>query len=265
MDLAKKVIFSSGLVVVISAIVFQTIQHFGANKLDIQWKFSNNETRTEGKMPSLEQEVIFKKATFGMGCFWANDALFGAQPGVLRTRVGYAGGTTGNPVYKNMGDHTEVIEIDFDPNIISYRDLLKLFWDNHEYGLTTVIKRQYMSLILYHEEEQKRIAELDIEVEAGKRNEKLITEIAPAGPFYPAEDYHQKYRLQKHKWIMEELNISPDQLQTSQIAARLNGYLAGVGKLQDLEKDVKVLGIPEKIASFVKIQYLDNEGGSLYC
>uniref|UniRef100_A0AAR5PSU7 peptide-methionine (S)-S-oxide reductase n=1 Tax=Dendroctonus ponderosae TaxID=77166 RepID=A0AAR5PSU7_DENPD len=289
MDLAKKVIFSSGLVVVISAIVFQTIQHFGANKLDIQWKFSNNETRTEGKMPSLEQEVIFKKATFGMGCFWANDALFGAQPGVLRTRVGYAGGTTGNPVYKNIigseseggsshadsvpstsgsnprGDHTEVIEIDFDPNIISYRDLLKLFWDNHEYGLTTVIKRQYMSLILYHEEEQKRIAELDIEVEAGKRNEKLITEIAPAGPFYPAEDYHQKYRLQKHKWIMEELNISPDQLQTSQIAARLNGYLAGVGKLQDLEKDVKVLGIPEKIASFVKIQYLDNEGGSLYC
>lgn len=102
-----------------------------------------------------------------------------------------------------------MIEIDYDPNIITYRDLLKLFWDNHEYGLTTVIKRQvrvsphsnkntvlnlrfkqfqYMSLILYHEEEQKRIAELDIEVEAGKRNEKLITEIAPAGPFYPAEE-----------------------------------------------------------------------------
>lgn len=200
-----------------------------------------------------------------MGCFWANDALFGAQKGILRTRVGYSGGTSPNPVYKSMGDHTEVIEIDYDPNVISYLDLLKLFWENHEYGLTTVIKRQYMSLILYHEEEQKRIAELDIEVEAGKRNEKLVTEIAPAGAFYPAEDYHQKYRLQKHSWILEELNLTPEQLQTSTIAAKLNGYIAGVGKRQDMEEDFKLLGIPEKIASFVRIQYTENEGGNLYC
>ncbi|KAL1490608.1 hypothetical protein ABEB36_013271 [Hypothenemus hampei] len=165
----------------------------------------------------------------------------------------------------SRGDHTEVIEIDYDPKVISYYDLLKLFWNNHEYGLTTVIKRQYMSLILYHEEEQKRIAELEIEVEAGKRNEKLRTEIAPAGPFYPAEDYHQKYRLQRHSWIMEELDISLEQLQTSTVAARLNGYLAGVGTRQHLEQDMKLLGIPEKIASFVKIQYKENEGGNLYC
>jgi len=216
-------------------------------------------------MPSLQQEVPFKKATFGMGCFWANDALFGAQQGVLRTRVGYSGGTTPNPVYKSMGDHTEVIEIDYDPNVTTYNNLLNLFWDNHEYGLTTVIKRQYMSLILYHDEEQKRIAELDIKVEAGKRNEKLITEIAPAGPFYPAEDYHQKYRLQQHGWIVEELDITPEQLQTSLVATRLNGYLAGVGKREDLEKDLKLLAIPEKIASFVQIQFLENEGGNLYC
>ncbi|CAH1128713.1 unnamed protein product [Ceutorhynchus assimilis] len=216
-------------------------------------------------MPSLEPEVPFKKATFGMGCFWANDALFGGQQGVLRTRVGYSGGTTPNPVYKKMGDHTEVIEIDYDPTTITYKQLLKLFWDNHEYGLTTIIKRQYMSLILYHDEEQKRIAELDIKIEAGKRNEKLITEIAKAGPFYPAEDYHQKYRLQKHQWIVEELNITPDQLQTSHVAAKLNGYVSGVGKHEDMKKDMELLGIPEKIASFVKIQFLENEGGALYC
>lgn len=216
-------------------------------------------------MPSLDQEVPFKKATFGMGCFWANDALFGAQKGVLRTRVGYAGGATLNPVYKKMGDHTEVIEIEYDPNIISYHDLLKLFWNNHEYGLTTITKRQYMSLILYHDDEQKRVAELEIKVEAGKRNEKLITEVAPAGPFYPAEDYHQKYRLQQYSWIVEELGLSPEQLQTSQVAAKLNGYIAGVGTTENFEKDVQQLGIPEKIAGYVKIQLLANYGGSLYC
>ncbi|XP_076259498.1 methionine sulfoxide reductase A isoform X4 [Rhynchophorus ferrugineus] len=216
-------------------------------------------------MPSLEKGLPFKKATFGMGCFWANDALFGAQKGVLRTRVGYSGGTTPNPVYKSMGDHTEVIEIDYDPNIISYHDLLKLFWNNHEYGLTTVIKRQYMSLILYHDEDQKRIAEIEIKIEAGKRNEKLLTELAPAGPFYPAEDYHQKYRLQKHGWIAEELNLTPELLQTSEVAAKLNGYIAGVGTVEEFEKDVKRLAIPEKIASFVKIQLLENMGGTLYC
>ncbi|XP_076259490.1 methionine sulfoxide reductase A isoform X2 [Rhynchophorus ferrugineus] len=230
-----------------------------------QWTIWKNNPDTKIKMPSLEKGLPFKKATFGMGCFWANDALFGAQKGVLRTRVGYSGGTTPNPVYKSMGDHTEVIEIDYDPNIISYHDLLKLFWNNHEYGLTTVIKRQYMSLILYHDEDQKRIAEIEIKIEAGKRNEKLLTELAPAGPFYPAEDYHQKYRLQKHGWIAEELNLTPELLQTSEVAAKLNGYIAGVGTVEEFEKDVKRLAIPEKIASFVKIQLLENMGGTLYC
>ncbi|XP_066251117.1 peptide methionine sulfoxide reductase isoform X1 [Euwallacea similis] len=287
----------SGLVLIASVLILTGLKHWNLYTLQdipfewvIQWApLSNATAQKEIKMPSLEQEVPFKKATFGMGCFWANDALFGAQRGVLRTRVGYAGGTTPNPVYKDIesgtsesgatstdplpgtsdanprGDHTEVIEIDYDPEIISYRELLKLFWDNHEYGVTTVIKRQYMSLILYHEEEQRHIAELDIIVEAGKRNEKLITEIAPAGPFYPAEDYHQKYRLQKHGWIVEELNLTPEQLQTSTAAAKLNGYVAGVGSREDLERDLKMLGIPEKIASFVRIQYSENEGGNLYC
>ncbi|XP_060535357.1 peptide methionine sulfoxide reductase isoform X2 [Cylas formicarius] len=218
-------------------------------------------------MPSVAHEATtpFKKATFGMGCFWANDALFGAQRGVLRTRVGYSGGTTPNPVYKNMGDHTEVVEIDYDPKIISFEDLLELFWNNHEYGFTTVIKRQYMSLILYHDEEQKRVSELSIKIEAGKRNDKVLTELAPAGPFYQAEDYHQKYRLQKHQWILEELGITPDLLQKSTVATKLNGYIAGVGTPKNFEEDVKSLGIPDKIASFVKIQLLENEGGSLYC
>lgn len=81
-----------------------------------------------------------------------------------------------------------MIEIHFDPKTVNYDKLLSLFWNNHEYGLTTKIKRQYMSLILYHNEEQKKIAEQSMDREAKKRNEKLITEIAPAREFYPAEE-----------------------------------------------------------------------------
>ncbi|VEN34990.1 unnamed protein product [Callosobruchus maculatus] len=218
-------------------------------------------------MPSVLHEVTtpFRKATFGMGCFWAGDALFGAQPGVLRTRVGYSGGTTMDPVYKKMGDHTEVVEIDYDPKVISYEDLLELFWNNHEYGLTNITKRQYMSLILYHNEDQKRIAEISMKKEAHKRNEKLSTEIAPAGPFYPAEDYHQKYRLQEHSWLCEELGLTPALLQSSHVAARLNGYIVGVGKQEDFEKDVVTLGLSEKMAKYVRSHLLENEGGNLYC
>ncbi|VEN34989.1 unnamed protein product [Callosobruchus maculatus] len=253
-------------------------------------------------MPSVLHEVTtpFRKATFGMGCFWAGDALFGAQPGVLRTRVGYSGGTTMDPVYKKIqlekeksqtsgqstpsnlqsndksgtstekavdfrGDHTEVVEIDYDPKVISYEDLLELFWNNHEYGLTNITKRQYMSLILYHNEDQKRIAEISMKKEAHKRNEKLSTEIAPAGPFYPAEDYHQKYRLQEHSWLCEELGLTPALLQSSHVAARLNGYIVGVGKQEDFEKDVVTLGLSEKMAKYVRSHLLENEGGNLYC
>lgn len=87
------------------------------------------------------------------------------------------------------GDHTEVLEIDFDPEVISFKQLLDLFWNNHEYGLCTVIKRQYMSLILYHDEEQKQIAEKSREDEQKKRAPEVIrTEIAPKKNFYPAEE-----------------------------------------------------------------------------
>lgn len=139
--------------------------------------------------PLHQLNIPYEKATFGMGCFWGCDSLFGATKGVLRTRVGYAGGTSDSPVYRNMGDHTEVIEIHYDPNQISFSDLLDLFWNNHEYGLTKRIKRQYMSLILCHNEEQRRISEQSRAEEQIKRApELIITEIATAGTFYPAEE-----------------------------------------------------------------------------
>lgn len=207
----------------------------------------------------------FQKITFGMGCFWANDALFGGTPGVLRTRVGYSGGTLLNPTYRNLGDHTEVVEVDYDPEKVTFKALLDQFWQHHEYGITTKIKVQYASRIFYHNEEQKKISEEALKVESAKYPQgKLQTQIYPVGIFYPAEDYHQKYRLQRYQWICEALNLTPELLQTSHIAARLNGYLTGVGKQEEVLK-MRELGVPEKVAAFVQEQFEDNKGGNLYC
>ncbi|CAB3220121.1 unnamed protein product [Arctia plantaginis] len=210
-------------------------------------------------------DVATKKATFGMGCFWSNDSLFGAKSGVIRTRVGYSGGTSKNPTYRSIGDHTEVIELDYDPKTIKFEDLLEMFWENHEYGLTTKLKRQYQSMILYHDEEQKAAAEASYTVMKERCKEPLRTEIAPAGVFYPAEDYHQKYRLQGHKDLCISLGLDSSKLQTSHLAARLNGYLVGVGGRSQFEQEVQSLGLSEKQAEYVRRELERNEGGGLAC
>jgi len=89
--------------------------------------FAQTEIPYDQKMNELDSET----ATFALGCFWGPDASFGALEGVVRTRVGYAGGTTEGPTYKMIGDHTETIEIDYDPAVISYRELLEIFFDSH--------------------------------------------------------------------------------------------------------------------------------------
>ncbi|XP_065090962.1 peptide methionine sulfoxide reductase-like [Ochlerotatus camptorhynchus] len=216
--------------------------------------------------PLHHVNISYEKATFGMGCFWGCDSLFGATKGILRTCVGYSGGTTPAPVYRNMGDHTEVIEIHYDPTVISFSDLLDLFWNNHEYGLTTRIKRQYMSLILYHSEEQRRISmESRAEEHIKRAPEKIITEIAPAGIFYPAEDYHQKYRLQGHRELAKSIGLTSELLHKSHVAARLNGYLIGVGGLEQFDKDADRLGLNADQIQYVRDYVLENEGGGIFC
>ncbi|XP_035721565.1 peptide methionine sulfoxide reductase-like isoform X2 [Vespa mandarinia] len=217
-------------------------------------------------MPGQLEEVEGKHATFGMGCFWAGDSLFGALPGVIRTCVGYSGGTKETPTYKNIGDHTEVIDIEFDPDVVSYAQLLSMFWNNHEYSLITKIKRQYMSLILYHDEEQKMIAEKSKDHEQRERGETFVTEIKPFEKFYPAEDYHQKYRLQNHPWLIETTGLTTGEiLRTSPLAAKLNGYIAGVGSLEQLEKDLPNFGLSDKAAQYIKKYLIKNQGTGLYC
>lgn len=185
-------------------------------------------------------------ATFALGCFWAPDAIFGSIKGVIRTRVGYAGGTTENPTYYNLGDYTETIQIDYDPNKISFKQLLDIFWKSHD-PTSLPWKRQYMSIIFYHTAEQKRLAEETKAVLSDMVREKVYTEIIPFKEFYLAEDYHQKYHLRQNSELMDifrELYSDEDDFISSTEAARINGYIAGYGKLESLLNELDSLDIP---------------------
>jgi len=155
-----------------------------------------------------------------------------------------------NPTYYNMGDHTETVDIDYDPSVTSYAELLKIFWNNHD--PCTKQKRQYMSAIFYHDDEQKELAFKTKDEIVKNQNKKITTEIAPAKEFTEAEDYHQKYMLQHHPWLLEALDINPgNDLIQSHVAARLNGYIGGYGKVSDFNIEATHLGLNEKMTDYV--------------
>ena len=144
-----------------------------------------------------------EKATFAAGCFWGVEATFRSLPGVISTRVGYTGGNPKNPTYKevctNRTGHAEAVEVTYDPARVSYEDLLKVFWQNHD---PTTLNRQgpdvgtqYRSAIFYHNPEQEtaaRASKAQLQ-KSGAYRQPIVTEIVPAVDFWQAEDYHQQY------------------------------------------------------------------------
>ena len=144
---------------------------------------------------------MIQKALFGAGCFWGVEEHFIKINGVTKTEVGYSGGKTINPTYENVcyenTDHVEVLQIEFDENIISYKDLVEEFWKCHD--PTTLdrqgpdIGRQYRSVIYYFDEEQKLIAEKSKKKYQPNYQNRIVTEISKADIFYKAEEYHQQY------------------------------------------------------------------------
>ena len=163
---------------------------------------------------------------------------------MVRTRVGYAGGTKENPTYMSLGDHSETIQIDYDPTRISYAELLEIFWQSHN-CTSRAYSRQYMSIIFYHDEEQRKLAEESREREEARRGVPIVTEIKPASGFTLAEDYHQRYRLQGTPYLIEEFqSMYPDGgWVDSTAAARINGYLAGYGSQSELSTGLDSLGL----------------------
>ncbi|MEA2509940.1 MAG: peptide-methionine (S)-S-oxide reductase [Actinomycetota bacterium] len=142
-----------------------------------------------------------KKATFGAGCFWGVEAAFRQIKGVKSTSAGYLGGTLPDPTYEdvcsNATGHAEVVEVVYDPDRISYEDLLDVFWENHD---PTTLNRQgpdvgtqYRSAIFFHDEEQQVAALKSKALRQTGLSRPIVTEITPASQFYMAEDYHQQY------------------------------------------------------------------------
>ena len=145
------------------------------------------------------------KATFGAGCFWHVEELFRKTKGVKSTTAGYCGGRTENPTYEDVcmdsTGHAESVEIEFEPQEISYEELLKIFWNNH--APTTPNRQgpdvgtQYRSVVFYHTPEQQKIA-MDMKsklnlITKEKFQREIVTEIKPESEFYEAESYHQQY------------------------------------------------------------------------
>lgn len=150
-----------------------------------------------------KEEVEFQKATFGAGCFWGVEAAFREVKGVVSTAVGYMGGDRDNPSYQEVctgaTGHTEVVEVIFNPEEVSYNDLLYIFWTIHD---PTTLNRQgpdigvqYRSVIFYHDQEQKELAEKmrDKLQKSNIHPRDIVTAIEPAQTFWKAEEYHQQY------------------------------------------------------------------------
>jgi len=145
------------------------------------------------------------KATFAAGCFWHVEEIFSKTNGVISTAVGYTGGNKDNPTYEDVCSdstgHAEAVEVDFDPELVSYQELLKIFFENH--NPTTInrqgpdIGTQYRSGIFFHDEEQERIALDNIQklnpLAKEKFGSEIVTKVLPASKFFRAEEYHQKY------------------------------------------------------------------------
>jgi peptide-methionine (S)-S-oxide reductase len=152
---------------------------------------------------TTEGNSIMEKATFGAGCFWGVEATFRNVKGVTATRVGYLGGTMKNPTYRDVCSgrtgHAEVVEVTYDPEQVSYDDLLKVFWENHD---PTQLNRQgpdhgtqYRSAIFFHSPEQEAAAHASKQRldDAHRHRRPIATEVTPTSDFYEAEDYHQQY------------------------------------------------------------------------
>jgi len=160
-------------------------------------KTTDNTKDKSRKLPKIE------KATFGGGCFWCTEAVFERIPGVKSVVSGYSGGHVPNPTYEQVSSgltgHAEVIQVEFDPSVVSYDKLLKVFFSSHD--PTTLNSQgpdfgtQYRSIILYHSDDQKEAAQKlykELMAHRGRRSP-IVTELVPFAEFYPAEAYHQDY------------------------------------------------------------------------
>jgi peptide-methionine (S)-S-oxide reductase len=161
--------------------------------------------------------------------------------------VGYGGGTTANPTYGNIGDYCETVEVEYDPAIVTYEQLLAAFWNGHD-ATYPPYSSQYRSAIFYTADQQRDLANESRQAEEAKLGRTIYTDIAPNARFYVAEDYHQKFYLRQRSDVVNTIYAiypNPADFRDSTAAARLNGYLGGYGDLETLKNNLDKLGLSE--------------------
>lgn len=166
----------------------------------------------------------------------------------MRTRVGYAGGTTLDPTYTDLGDHTESIELEYDPEVLDYTALLDLYWEGVSAASPSCT--QYAPIVFWHDDEQRDQAQASWD-ERGQPD----VDIREAGPFYQAEDYHQKYRLKLVGLVygdFERMYEDHDDIVRSTAAARCNGILAGYGTWESLGDELGSYGLSDEATQLLE-------------
>ena len=162
--------------------------------------------------------------------------------------MGYAGGEKESPTYSQMGDHTETVQVDYDPGRITYEQLLEIFWDSHQPDSQSG-SRQYLNAIFYHDDDQRRLA-MDSKLAVEQKSGGIIrTEVLPLRSFTMAEAYHQKYILKQHVVLKAEMSrIYPQHRDfvASTAVARLNGYADGNGTQDQLLRELDTLGLSDQ-------------------
>jgi hypothetical protein len=147
-----------------------------------------------------------------------------------------------------LGNHSETIQIDYDPSVITYEELLDVFWSSHN-PVGRALSRQYASIIFHHDDKQRRLAEMTKERRQAEGGRRVSTEIIPYTRFWRAEDYHQKYRLRGVSDLVDEFEAiypDPKDFVDSTAAARVNGYVGGNGTMEQLEKEIDRLGLSKE-------------------
>ena len=159
--------------------------------------------------------------------------------------MGYAGGATPAPTYRNLGDHTETLQVDYNPDKITYEQLLAVFWSSHNPQQESW-SRQYMTAVFYSNDTQRQVAEKSKTRENARGQGKIHTQVLPLGQFHRAEDYHQKYYLRQNTLLLHEFKgiyPDPDDFTDSTAAARVNGYLGGHVPIAKVRQALGELGL----------------------
>jgi peptide-methionine (S)-S-oxide reductase len=202
-------------------------------------KFSPAAERLPAEVPGLET------AYFAMGCFWGSEAMLASCPGVEFTRVGFAGGSFPDPSYSAIGDHVETVEVMFDPEQVSYDELLDHFWNHHNASAKPIF-RQYASAVFTTSPLQEKTAKAARKKRNSVSRQPILTTIRTLDRFYPASADHQKHYLSRDSELLAQLPRGSEQRLFTRLATKLNALAGQGGKQDDILQSLTELGVQPK-------------------